>query len=317
MQENLIGLGEIAQAAARIGTRIHRTPMHTSAQLGRMFGVRMHLKAELFQRTGSFKVRGLLNRILTLSEAERAQGLVSISAGNAGAAIAWGARQLGARATIVMPANAARTKIEATRAYGGEIVLTDEELLGTMQQIQRERDLCFVHPFDDLEVMAGHGTIGGEILDDVADVETVLVPVGGGGLIGGLSAALKLQRPEVQVIGVEPVGAPAMTLSLEQGSPARVERLDTIADGLAAPFAGAHTLRHVQRFVDRVVTVEDEAILEALRLLLTRTKLAAEPSGAAGLAALVAGAVDLAAGTRVVCVVSGGNLDRDVLRRLF
>ena len=317
MQENLIGLGEIAQAAARIGSRVHRTPTHTSAQLSRMFGVRMQLKAELFQRTGSFKPRGLLNRILTLSEAERARGLVSISAGNAAAALAWGAGLLGARATIVMPATAARTKIEATRAYGGEVLLTEEDLLGTMQQIQHERDLCFVHPFDDLDVLAGHGTIGGEILADVADVEVVLVPVGGGGLISGLSAAIKLQRPEVQVIGVEPVGAPAMTLSLEQGSPAHLESIDTIADGLAAPFAGAHTLRHVQRFVDRVVTVEDEAIVKALRLLLTRTKLAAEPSGAAGVAALVAGAVDLPAGTSVVCVVSGGNLDRDLLRRLF
>ena len=317
MNQEILELEDIQAAGDRIRGRVHRTPLHTSAQLGHRYGVELRLKAELFQKTGSFKARGLLHRVLTLSTEERDRGLISISAGNAAAALAWAAASLRTTALIVMPARAVRSKIDATRAYGGEVVLTEHNLLDTCRELQRQRGLTFVHPFDDLAVMAGHGTLGLEILEDEPDSSCVIVPVGGGGLIGGVAAALKLSRPEVRVIGVEPVGAAAMTRSLEQGSPATLDQLDTVADGLAAPFAGRHTLAHVRQFVDRVVTVDDEAIVEALRLILTRAKLAAEPSGAAALAPLVAGAIELEPGSKVVCVVSGGNIDRGLLARLL
>jgi threonine dehydratase len=282
-----------------------------------MLGVELHLKAELFQKTGSFKPRGLLHKLKKLPPDARERGLISISAGNAAAALAWGASRLGAHATVVMPAGAATSKVEATRAYGGEVVPTEGDLLATCRALEAERGLTFVHPFDDLDVMAGHGTVGLEILEDLPDAGLVVVPVGGGGLIGGMAAAIKAVHPATRVVGVEPVGAPAMTRSLAAGEPIHLDRLDTIADGLAAPFAGEHTLAHVQAFVDDVVTVEDEAIIEALRLLLTRTTLLAEPSGAAALAALTAGAVELPTGKAVVCVVSGGNVDVELLREVL
>ncbi|NIL99910.1 MAG: pyridoxal-phosphate dependent enzyme [Acidobacteria bacterium] len=280
-----------------------------------MTGNRVLLKAELFQKTGSFKPRGILYRLLRASQDERAAGFVSISAGNAAAALAWAATRIGARSAIVMPRDAVRSKIEATEGYGGEVVPTDGDYMGDCRRVQAERGMTFVHPFDDLDVLAGHGVSGLEILEDEDDLDAILVPVGGGGLIGGIAAAVKNTRPSVQVIGVEPAGANVMTRSLASG---RVETVkpDTIADGLAAPFAGEHTLRHAQAWVDRVVTVTDEQILDALRLLWTRSKLAAEPSGAAALAAVVSGVAGIS-GRTVACVVSGGNVDASLVSRVL
>ncbi|MCI0688612.1 MAG: threonine/serine dehydratase [Sporichthyaceae bacterium] len=316
-QPALIGLAEARAAQQRIHPRVHRTPTLSATTLGELFGVRLQLKAELFQRTGSFKPRGVFNKLLTLPAADLERGLVSLSAGNHAAALAYGATALGSHATIVMPATALATKVAATRAYRGEVVLTADDLLDVCQQIQHERNLVLVHPFDDPMVIAGQATVGLELLEDLAELDAVLVPVGGGGLISGIAAVVKAERPQVTVIGVEPVGANAMTRSLAQGSPVRLDRLDTIADGLAAPFAGAHTLRHVQAFVDEMVMVEDQAIADALRLIMQRCKLAAEPSGAAGIAALLSGAVELPAGARVLAVISGGNADPAVLKRLL
>ncbi|HXL16953.1 MAG TPA: pyridoxal-phosphate dependent enzyme, partial [Streptosporangiaceae bacterium] len=177
--------------------------------------------------------------------------------------------------------------------------------------------LALVHPFDDLAVMAGQGTAGIELLGQVPDVEMVVVPVGGGGLISGIAAAVKLQRPSVRVVGVEPEGADAMSRSLGQGAPAHLARVDTIADGLAPPFAGEHTYRHVQHFVDEMVRVSEAEIIDAVRVLIQRCKLAAEPSGAAGLAALLSGKVAASAGSTVVCVISGGNIGPDILKQLL
>jgi threonine dehydratase len=216
-----------------------------------------------------------------------------------------------------MPAHAVPSKVEATRAYGGEVVLTEGDLLAACLEIQAARDLVLVHPFDDPLIIAGQGTVGLEVLEDLPEVDAVLVPVGGGGLISGIAVAIKGRRPETRIIGVEPEGADAMTRSLAQGSPVHLGRPQTVADGLAAPFAGEHTLRHVQRLVDEVVTVSDDQILEALRLVWTRTKLAAEPSGAAAIAALLTGSVALPAESIVVAVVSGGNFDLGKLRALL
>jgi len=313
----LLGLEDIQRAQARISGRVHVTPVMSSATVGDELGVCLHLKAELFQKTGSFKPRGVFNKLLSMDPAGLSRGLVSLSAGNHAAALAYGAAAVGAAATIVMPASAMPSKVEATRRYGGEVVQTEGSLLDTCLALQRERDLTLVHPFDDLAVMAGQGTVGLELLGQVPDVGTVVVPVGGGGLIAGIAAAVKLQYPSVRVVGVEPEGADAMSRSLEQGAPAHLEQVDTVADGLAPRFAGEHTFRHVQRFVDEMVRVADAEIIDAVRVLMQRCKLGAEPSGAAGLAALLAGKVSAPAGSTVVCVISGGNVGLDVLKQLL
>jgi threonine dehydratase len=313
----LLGLEDIQRAQAEIGGLVRVTPVMSSTTVGDQLGVRLHLKAELFQKTGSFKPRGVFNKLLSMEPADRARGLVSLSAGNHAAALAYGATAVGARATIVMPANAMPSKVEATRRYGGEVVQTDGSLLATCLELQQERDLTLVHPFDDLAVMAGQGTVGLELIGQVPDAGMVVVPVGGGGLISGIAAAVKLQHPSVHVVGVEPVGADAMSRSLEQGSPAHLDKVDTIADGLAPPFAGDHTFRHVKNFVDAIVRVTDSEIVDAIRVLIQHCKLTVEPAGAAGLAALLAGKVSPPAGGAVVCVISGGNVGLDVLKRLL
>jgi threonine dehydratase len=313
----LTTLHDIRAARDRLAGRVHRTPTLSAISLGAPLGIALHLKAELFQKTGSFKVRGVINKIRQLSTSEIARGFITLSAGNHGAALAWAAAQVGSTATVVMPAHAVPAKIDAIRAYGGKPVLVDKVSLEEVARIQAERGLTFVHPFDDPAIIAGHATLGIEILEDLPDPDAVIVPIGGGGLISGVAAAIKLSRPHTQVIGVEPTGADVMSRSLAAG---RVETMDapkSVADGLAAPFAGEHTFAHVRAFVDRVVRVEDQEILRALRALIERAKLAAEPAGAAGLAALMSGAVKVPQGTRVVCVVSGGNVAPATLREIL
>lgn len=313
----LLGLDDIADAQARIGDLVRLTPVMSSTTVGDELGVRLHLKAELFQKTGSFKPRGVFNKLLSMEPTDRSRGLVSLSAGNHAAALAYGATAVGARATIVMPASAMQSKVEATKRYGGEVVQTDGSLLDECLALQRERNLTLVHPFDDLAVMAGQGTVGLELIEQAPDAGMVVVPVGGGGLISGIAAAVKLRHPSVRVIGVEPDGADAMSRSLVQGAPAHLDKVDTIADGLAPPFAGEHTFRHVASFVDEIVRVTDAQIIDAVRVLVQRCKLTAEPAGAAGLAALLAGKVSPPAGCTVACVISGGNVGLDVLKRLL
>jgi threonine dehydratase len=316
MGHDLLKLEDFQGARRRIGERVHRTPIVSCARLGERVGAQLRLKAELFQKTGSFKIRGVLNKLLSLAEDERGRGLISISAGNHAAALAYGASVVGERATIVMPAGAVRSKVEATRGYGGEVIFTAANLLDTCHQIQRERRLVFVHPFDDLLIMAGHGTLGLEVVEELPELALLVVPVGGGGLISGVATAVKRSRPQVRVVGVEPTGADAMTRSLAQGRPAHLDRFETIADGLAAPFVGEHNFRHVKEFVDEVVAIPDAPIVEATRLVLTRSKLAAEPSAAASVAALLARAVEPPDRGTICCVISGGNVDREVLRQV-
>ena len=206
--------------------------------------------------------------------------------------------------------------MEATVGYGGEVVLTDGDLLQTALDIQRERDLTLIHPFDDLRTIAGTGTLGLEILEDAPEADTIICGIGGGGLISGVAAAVKRANPNIRVIGVEPTGAPGMTLALEAGAPVHLNNLNTVADGLAAPFVGAHNLNHVRAFVDEVVTVEDADIVEATWLILERAKVLAEPAASATVAALLSGKVETTAGENVACVLSGGNVDRGRLSEM-
>ena len=310
-------LREILDAREAIAGLVHRTPCVSSATLSRMSGCRIHLKLENLQKTGSFKPRGAITNMKGLSPAERQRGVITISAGNAAQGVAYAASVLSCPATVVMPAAASAAKAEAARGYGAEVILHGEiaATFARMEEIRRERGLAFVHPFDDPGTVAGQGTVGLEILEQVADADLVLVGIGGGGLISGIALAVKSLRPEARVVGVEPVGAPAMRRSLDEGKPVRLERLDTIADGLASPFAGTLTYEIVRRHVDDVVLVDDDEIRAAMRLLLERCKILAEPAGAAATAALLTGKVAVRPETRAVSVVSGGNIAPEDLAR--
>jgi threonine dehydratase len=231
--------------------------------------------------------------------------------------VAWGATRLGIRSTIVMPATAVRSKVEATRGYGGEVVQTADDLLATALQLQRERGLTLVHPFDDERVIAGQGTVGLEIVADVPDVDVVLVACGGGGLISGVAAAVKALRPGARIVGIEPEGADVMTRSLAAGSPQRLTTIDTVADGLAAPFAGVRNLAHCQALVDDWFVVPDREIVDAMRILMERCKVVPEAAGAAALVPLLTGRLTLGTGATVVPIVCGGNVDLQRLKGLL
>ena len=313
----LVSLAEIYAARDVIASRLRRTPVMSSHALGDRTKTDAWLKLELFQKTGSFKPRGVLNALSSLSPEERAQGVISISAGNHAQALAWGASSMGIRSTIVMPATAVQSKVDATRGYGGTVLQTSEDLLATCLQLQRERSLTLVHPFDDRRIIAGAGTTGVEIIEDIPNVDVVIVGCGGGGLLSGVAAAVKQLKPSVRVVGVEPRGANGMIQSLAKGEAVKLASVSTIADGLAAPFAGVRNLAHVQAFVDEMVEVDDNEILDALRFLMVRAKVVAEPAGAASTAALLTGRVTTAPGARVVAIVSGGNVDMERLRSLL
>ena len=315
----MIDLGAIHNARKRITGRIHLTPVLSATRLGERVGTKLVLKCESLQKTGSFKVRGALNRALQLDADARARGVVTVSAGNHAQALAWASRAAGVHCTVVMPTVASPAKIAASRGYGAEVVLhgaSGIEAFARAHELAAERGLVFVHPFDDPDVQAGQGTVGLEILEQVPDVEVVVVPVGGGGLIAGIAVAIKEQRPDVRVFGVEPVGAAAMRQSLDAGRPVRLQSMQTIADGLAAPMAGEHTYPVVARYVDDVVLVSDEEIVDAMRELLFSAKLLAEGGGAAATAAVISGRLPIA-GRKVVSVVSGGNVDRERIKQLL
>lgn len=275
--------------------------------------MRLWLKCESLQKTGSFKPRGALNKVLSLSESERAKGLVTVSAGNHAQAVAWAARIAGAACAVVMPTSAPRTKIDAVKGYGAEVILHDDRatLFEKLNEVRLARGLTFVHPFDDPVVLAGAATVGLEIAEDAGEVDAVLVPVGGGGLLGGVASAIKQLRPRTRVIAVELEAGPGLGPALAAGRPVPAPRPDTLADGMTPPFVGALPLEIAREAVDAIVTVSEAAIVEAMKLLMTRAKLYVEGSGAAATAALLDGRVKLPRGARVVSVVSGGNVDLD------
>jgi len=310
-----VTLEDVRAAREVIASVLHRTPLLTSHALGSQLDRPVYLKAELFQKTGSFKPRGVLNRLKKLTPAERERGVVTFSAGNHAQALAWAASAAGISATVVMPTTAAAGKIAAARGYGAEVMLHAKFAEGA-QQLSQERGLTLVHPFDDPGIIAGAGTVGLEILEDLPDVATVVVAIGGGGLISGIVVAIRSQRPDVRIIGVEPIGADSMARSIVAGRSVRLDHLDTLADGLAAPFAGDHTYAVVRDLVDEVITIPDEEILAGMRFLFERCKLVAEPAGAAATAALLTGRVRLGSGP-VVSLVSGGNIDVERFKSLL
>ena len=309
-----VGLADAERAREVIASHIYRTPLVSSHSLGERIGAQAFLKLENLQRTGSFKVRGAVNAMARLPSEARAAGVVTMSAGNAAQAIAYAGRAMGVRVTVVMPEGAPKTKIDATRGYGGEVRFASAvtHLLPMVQELQAQ-GLHFLHPFDDDDVIAGHASAGLEIVEDQPDAECVVVPVGGGGLISGVAVALRALRPRVRIIGVEPEGAQAVRSALDAGRVVRLDAVNTVADGLAAPFAGERNLEIIERDVDDVVVISDDAILDGLRFLVARARIVPEPAGAAAVGALLSGAVRPKAGERVVAIVSGGNVDPDRL----
>ncbi|HEY6051221.1 MAG TPA: threonine/serine dehydratase [Thermoanaerobaculia bacterium] len=315
----MIPLAEIRAAAQRIAGKVHRTPILSSRQLGERIGTPLLFKCESFQKTGSFKPRGALNKVLSLPPAEREKGLVTVSAGNHAQAVAWAAAIAGASCVVVMPTAAPASKIAAVRGYGAEVVLHEDRttLFDRLNEVREERGLTFVHPFDDPVVLAGAGTAGLEILEDVPDADVVLVPVGGGGLLGGTASAIKQVRPATRVVAVELEEGPGLAPALAAGRPVPAPRPPgTLADGMTPPFVGALPLEIAREAVDEIVGVRESEIREAMALLFTRVKIVVEGAGAAATAALLSGRVTIARGARVVAIVSGGNVDLSAIASL-
>lgn len=312
----MISLDDLRSAQARVGPVIRTTPVTTSGALSDLVGRHLSLKGEHLQRTGSYKIRGAYNRISRLDPGTPG-GVVAASAGNHAQGVALAARLAGIGSTIFMPRTAALPKVSATRGYGAEVrlvgQLVDDCILAALEHAAAT-GAVFVPPFDDPHVIAGQGTVGLELAEESADAEVVVVPVGGGGLIAGVATALALTRPAIRVVGVEAAGAAAVRASLDAGRCVTLERVATMADGIALRSPSALTLSHVQAYVDDVVTVTEEEISTAVLLLLERTKALVEPAGAVGLAALLAGKV---AGTGpATTILTGGNVDPLLLLKL-
>ncbi|MGI8426760.1 MAG: threonine ammonia-lyase [Actinomycetota bacterium] len=314
----LVGIDQVTEAAERLVGVAARTPLEISRVLSEQAGGQVFLKCENLQRTGAFKIRGAYNCIAKLSDEQRNRGVVAASAGNHAQGVALGASLLGVKATVFMPEGAALPKVEATTRYGAEVVLEGsiyDEAFAAAQAFAAEAGLVMVHPFDHPDVIAGQGTVGLEIMDQLANVATIIVPVGGGGLISGIAVAAKARNPSIRIVGVEPVGAAGVALALESGKVQQVPVLSTVADGLAAQQTGELCLAHVQRYVDEMITVTDEEIGEALLLAVERAKLLVEPAGAAGVAAILGAHAHINFPAAVV--VSGGNIDPLLLLRVI
>jgi threonine dehydratase len=307
---SLLSLDNVHAARERIAGRLHRTPMLHSASTSKRVGVPVHFKAELFQRTGSFKPRGVLNKLATLSDEEKSRGVISISAGNHAQALAYASSVDGIDALVVMWQTASPMKIAAARAYGATVDDSSPDIPAAFEHLDRlieETGRTLVHPYDDPFVMAGQGTVGIEILEDLPDANVVLVPVGGGGLVSGIATAIKGLRPDARVIAVEPELSNALQASMAAGESVTVEPR-SFADGLNGPYAGPNCVRVGLELGLENVLVTEEAIADAFRWLYGRLKLACEPAGAATAAALMSGRVELADGDVVAAVVSGGNV---------
>jgi len=314
-----VTVADVERAREVVGPVLHRTPLFSSRSLSDRIGTAAYLKAENFQRTGSFKPRGAVFAVSRLSNEQRERGIVTMSAGNAAQAIAFAARTAGVPVTVAMPQTAPQAKVDATRGYGAEIVFAPDmtKLIALVGELKDRSGAYFLHPYDDAAMIAGHGTCALEVLDDLPDADVFVVGVGGGGLIAGIAVAVAARRPGARVVGVEPTGAAAMRRALDAGKPVRLERIDTIADGLAAPIAGTIPLDIIRRLVADIVVIGDDLIAEGMRFLAQRAKLVAEPAGAAATGALLAGKIAVRPGERVVSIVSGGNVDLARMAQLF
>jgi threonine dehydratase len=317
-----IGLADVLAARERIKDHIDCTPCARSEMLSKLTGQEVFLKLENLQMTGSFKERGALNRLSLLTPEEAARGVVAASAGNHAQGVAYHATRLGIRSIIVMPLATPLVKVTATRDFGAEVILHGanyDEAYAEARRLCEHEGMLFLHPFDDAAVMAGQGTIALEMMEQIAHLEAVIVPIGGGGLLGGMACAIKQTMPHVHVIGVQTARLPSMLQAMEQGGPTTIEAATTIADGIAVRRAGTLTYPVVKQYVDEFATVDEDEIAAAILMLLEREKTLAEGAGAAALAALLQGRTSLSSrtGVRVGVLVCGGNIDVTLLARII
>jgi len=317
---NLPTLADVEEARKRLAGVSHHTPLEPSGTFSEMTGADVWLKLENLQRTGSFKIRGAYNKIASIDPAARARGVVAASAGNHAQGVALAAKLTGVPATIVMPERASLAKAEAVRGYGADLILFGKdynEAEAKAKEVGAQRGQTFVHAFDDPLVIAGQGTLGLEILDDLPDAQTIIVPVGGGGLIAGVATAIKAKRPDARIVAVEPTGAAKLPDSLHKGTIQTLSGVNTIADGLATRRVGELTFPIIRRHVHETATVDDDVIALATLLLLERAKTLVEGAGAAALAALISGKVKVEKGEKVAVVCSGGNIDVTLLDQVI
>ena len=297
----------------------YHTPLLTSRTLSDQSGFEVRLKAEMLQRTGSYKIRGPLNKFPLLTDEQKRRGVISSSAGNHAQGVALAARIHGLKAVVVMASNATPSKVAATRAYGAEVIQHGtiwDEANELAKRLVEERGYTYIHPFDDLQLIAGQGTVGLEIVDDWPEVEVIVVPIGGGGLISGIALAAKSINPSVRIVGVESSGAPGMLRSVAAGHAVTLDRVDCVIDGLRVKKVGDHNVAIAMQAVDQIVTLPDAEIFDAMLWVMHHSKLVVEGAAAAPVGALLKGLIDAPAGARVVCVLSGGNVDLEQLRGL-
>jgi threonine dehydratase len=307
------------EARARMGPHVHHTPLLASRTLSEATGFDVRLKAELFQRTGSYKIRGPLNKFTFLTPEQKARGVICSSAGNHAQGVALAARIHGLHAVVCMAENATASKIAATKGYGAEVVLHGtiwDEANERAKALVAERGYTYIHPFDDEQLIMGQGTVGLEIVRDWADVDVIVVPIGGGGLISGISMAAKSINPKIRVVGVESSGAPAMQRSVAAGHLITLDTVDCVIDGLRVKRVGDRTFQIVRQYVDDIVTLPDSAMFDAVVWTMHHVKVVPEGAAAAPVAALLAGLIRAKAGSRIVGVLSGGNVNLDPLRGL-
>jgi len=307
------------QARQRVSAHAYHTPLLTSRLLSERTGFEVRLKAEMFQRTGSYKLRGPLNKLLDLTEEERSRGVIGTSAGNHAQGLALAAQIYGIRSIVVMATNATPSKVEATKAYGAEVILHGsiwDEANEYALELIRKHGYTYVHPFDDPALIAGQSTLGQELMEDWPEVDVIVAPIGGGGLISGTALAAKHAKPSVKVIGVESSGAPGMRDSVRAGHVVTLPEVDCIIDGLRVKTVGTTTHRIISRYVDDIVTLPDSDIFEAVRWTMSHCKLVVEGAAAAPVAALLHGLVKAPQGSKVACVLTGGNINLDQLKGL-
>jgi len=314
-----VSLQEFQEARKVVSSFAYHTPLLTSRILSERTGFDVRLKAEMFQKGGSYKVRGPMNKFSHLTDEQKKRGVICSSAGNHAQGVALAAGVYGIKAVVVMASNATQSKVDATRGYGAEVVqhgLIWDEANEKAKQLVQERGYTYIHPFDDLQLIAGQGTLGLEVYEDFPEVDVAVVPIGGGGLISGVSMALKQLNPKIKMIGVESSDGPAMKRSVEAGHLVTLDKIDCIIDGLRVKRVGEHTFNVVQRFVDDIVTLPDKEIFDAMIWIMSHCKLVVEGAAAAPVAALLHGLIKAPRGSKVAVVLSGGNVNLDQLRGL-
>jgi len=302
-----------------INKYIHKTPIVSSSSLNKIYNTNIFFKLELFQKTGSFKTRGAINKLLKLSDLERDKGVITISAGNHAQAISWACSQFNIKSKIVMPFDASPSKVEATKSYGGEVILTKNNMMDECNDIKEKEGLTFVHPFDDIDIILGQGTIGVEIIEKLNNIDYAFISIGGGGLISGIACVLKSINPKIKIIGVEPINSNVMTKSISSNKP---ETFDTninktLADGLAAPFAGNLTFKFVKKYVDEIINVSENEMIESMRVIIERLKVIPEAAASACFVPILKNKLSIKKNTNSIIVLCGGNIDLDKLKKLF